>query len=148
MKFFILFLLFLTINLFAHKSPEPIDINCQLENLIDTRGTKERYYQKLNPAISTQMVRDHYDLEGGMPNSFTGWINTKIFVKAEIKTKQGIISKSGYLTAQYDKRSQGLQIASLHGMTMSEITVHWQYPNKESYEDSFSNSVVSCSVFP
>ena len=138
----------LTQTLYAHKSPEPIDINCQLENLIEIRGDKEKYYQKLNSAISTQMVRDHYDLEGGMPNAFTGLINTKIFVKAEIKTKQGIISKSGYLTAQYDKRSQGLQIMSLQGMTMSDITVHWQYPNKESYENSFSNSVVSCSVFP
>ena len=81
----------LTQTLYAHKSPEPIDINCQLENLIEIRGDKEKYYQKLNSAISTQMVRDHYDLEGGMPNAFTGLINTKIFVKAEIIVSRPVI---------------------------------------------------------
>lgn len=137
-----------TQSLYAHESPEPIDIKCFLENLIKSYGDEEQYYQKLNPAISTQMVRDHYDLEGGMPNQFYGTLMTRIFVKAEIQTKQGIISKSGRVTASYDKRSQGLEILTLQGGTVSDITVHWEYPDKESYEDSFSNSVVSCSVFP
>ena len=73
-----------------------------------------------------------------------------IFVRAEIQTKQGIISKSGRVTAKYDKKSQGLEILHpLFGAAIQAgITVHWEYPDKESYEDSFSNSVVSCSLFP
>ena len=139
-----------TQSIYAHESPEPIDIKCFLENHIKSDGDEESYYQKLNPVISSQMVRDHYDLEGGMPNAFYGGLLTKIFVRAEIQTKQGIISKSGRVTAKYDKKSQGLEILhQLFGAAIQAgITVHWEYPDKESYEDSFSNSVVSCSLFP
>ena len=53
------------------------------------------------------------------------------------------------LTAQYDESSKRVTVedytTNISGLP---APTRWKYSDKKSYEESFSNSVVSCKIYP
>ena len=140
-------------TLYAHESPDPIDVTCILDNYSKENAyntDKTDYYQELKPIISARVIKQHLDeLENGIYNGYTLTYDTEFSVVARVKTSEGITHKTMTLTAQYDESSKRVTVedytTNISGLP---APTRWKYSDKKSYEESFSNSVVSCKIYP
>lgn len=139
-------------TLYAHESPDPIDVACILDNYITeaTIGPNLVRYQELKPIISARVIKQHLDeLDKGIYDGYTLTYDTEFIVVAGVKTSEGITQKTITLTAQYDENSKRVTVADKRTDLLGyPAPTRWKYYDKESYEESFSNSVVSCKIYP
>lgn len=139
-------------TLYAHESPDPIDVTCVLDNykIQGFHGAdKTGYFQELKPIISARSINQHLDgLEKGVYNGYTQTYDTEFSLVARVKKSEGITHKTMTLVAQYDESSKSVTVEDSTTNSLGlPVRTRWMYSDKTSYEESFSNSVVSCKVY-
>lgn len=145
--FWILVSLCFSSNLYAHQSGEPIDIHCSIVNHVNP-DLKYKHAQILQPVVSPKILKEHFDLKSGLPNAFTGYLNTRIPLVANIKTKTGTIKRTGYLFVMYDEASDNV-ITELNDRPMpAGITIHWKIADEAEFNDAKNDTVESCQLLP
>ena len=129
---------------FAHKSDDPIPINCGLKSSIITNpfDKNPRLTQWVTYAIAEKTLRDHFDVTKGDENMFGHLIN-KLPVEVIIETTDGKIQKSGYILILYDPKGDKAKVSNTDDPYNSSGAIFTQFPDLESYKQALKNNA-SC----